>query len=86
MNSGQKIQFLGIELASFLDKKSNKNFKILILGFELASFLDKNPDHFSECGLFFLFENDASSVSKIRFFKKFANLDSIIRVGFFVQK
>ena len=37
-------EILGIELASFLDKKSNENFKILILGFELASFLDKKSN------------------------------------------
>ena len=41
-----KIQILGIELASFLDKKSNKNYKIPILGFELASFLDKKSRPF----------------------------------------
>ena len=42
----KKIQFLGIELASFLDKKSNKNFKILIVGYELSSFLDKKSRPF----------------------------------------
>ena len=36
-----EIQILGIELASFLDKKSNKNSRDLILGIESASFLDK---------------------------------------------
>jgi len=107
VNSGQKIQFLGFELASFLDKKSNENSKVLILGFELASFLDKksrpfstvNPYNFQkyfysyivvlnvlECVLVFLSENDASSVPKIRFFKKSPNLYTINRVGFFVQK
>ena len=39
-----------------------------------------------ECGLGFSSENDANSVRKIRFFKKSSNLDTIIRVGFFVQK
>ena len=34
----------------------------------------------------FLSENDASSVPKIRFFKKSPNLDTIIRVGIFLQK
>ena len=42
----KKIQILGIELASFLDKKSNKNFRDLILGFEMASFLDKKSRPF----------------------------------------
>ena len=46
MNSGQKIQFLEIELASFPDKKSNKNSKVQILGFELASSMDKKQNTF----------------------------------------
>ena len=46
VNYGQKIQFLGIDLGAFPDKKSNKNFKILILEIELASILDKKSRTF----------------------------------------
>ena len=69
MKSGQKIQFLGIELASFLDKKSRQ---------------------FSEYGLF-LFENDASSVPKIKILEFLLDfcpemtLAQFPEFGFFVQ-
>ena len=115
-----KIHILSIELASFLDKKSNKNSRDLFLGIEkighqhpesVTNISNLSPTHLVsnirhqhrcnpwfiiyltllfyralDSGLDFLSENDASSVPKIGLFKKSPNLDSIIRVGVFVQK
>ena len=65
---------LGIELGSFLDKKSNVNDCIQFRGFfeknkfgnvwerQGASFMDKKPEHILKNGLDFLSRNDASSI------------------------